>query len=135
MATGQSKLARPRPREQPAPGATNEGGFYRINIHPQQDFRNFRNADRGKGGHITALRGQRQDGTWDTQAYLVGMDDVHTEGTRLVADTTAGREILDLVGPVRHVRGNIYRGTARAPTYLKPGWTRGELTRETRKST
>jgi hypothetical protein len=48
--------------------------------------------------------------------------DGHIEHGKLVADTSEARKILDVVGPVRHVKGDIFQGHPRrnVPERKKP---------------
>jgi hypothetical protein len=73
---------------------SDDGGFYRVMVRPKNEFSSFRNHDIGKKGHIERVAGQKQDGSWDTQGWLISKQDAHVENGRLVPDTDDAREIL-----------------------------------------
>lgn len=92
------------------PGATGQGEYYHVEIRPAQQFTAFRTQDVGEKGGIQRVAGQRADGSWDTQKWLIGKDMAHLERGRLIADTADAREVLDGLGtvPVR-VEGDRFR--------------------------
>jgi hypothetical protein len=59
------------------------------------------------------LAGKRAGGSWADVAWLISKQDAHVENGRLVADTPAVRRILKVIGPARHVKGDVFRGHPR----------------------
>jgi hypothetical protein len=95
------------------PGSTGEGEFYHIEVRPKGQFKTFRNHDVGDKGGLERVAGQREDGSWDDQAWLIDKDMAHVDGEKLVGDTADAREILDEIGPVTHLKGDIFKGHPR----------------------
>ena len=91
------------------PGSSGEGDYYRIELLPSEEFMTFRYHDVGEKGHLVRLAGKRKDGSWDTQAWLIGKTDAHIEGGRLVPDNEDARNLLEsLGGKPRHKEGDIF---------------------------
>jgi len=94
------------------PGARGTGRFFHIQVRPKSEFVTFRNQDVGGRGGIERLAGQRANGSWDTQKWLIGKSEAHLDGEQLVADTAAARKVLSQLGSTpRHLGGD--RFTAR----------------------
>jgi hypothetical protein len=76
----------------------------------------------GRPGHVQRLAGKRSSGSWDDQAWLIGKKDAHIENGKLVADTPGARKILEVIGPAKRVKGEIFRGHPRknVPEREKP---------------
>lgn len=89
--------AQPEGEEREKPGAGG-GGYYRIIVSPKEEFTDFRYHDVGKPGHIQRLAGKRQDGSWDTQAWLISKEDAHVENGKLIADTEDAKKVLEGLG-------------------------------------
>lgn len=59
------------------------------------------------------MAGKRSSGSWDDQSWLISKEMAHVEGNTLVADTTDAKEILEVIGPAKHVKGDIFQGHPR----------------------
>jgi len=67
----------------------------------------------GKPGGIQRLAGKRSTGSWADQAWLISKEDAHLENGILVPDTSDARDILKVIGPAKHVRGDVFQGHPR----------------------
>ena len=105
--------AKPEGRARAKPGTKGEGKYYRIVVRPKEEFVTFRYHDVGRPGHIQRLAGRRASGSWDDEAWLISKEDAHLSSGKLIADTSKARDLLKVVGPVRHLRGDIFRGHPR----------------------
>jgi hypothetical protein len=96
------------------PGATGEGGFYHIEVRPKQEFTSFRTHDVGEKGGIERVAGQREDGSWDDQKWLISKEMARVENGRLIPDTADAREVLNALGsePVQ-VEGDRFKAEPR----------------------
>lgn len=102
------KKASGKKREKP--GATGEGQYYHIEIRPTGQFTTFRTHDVGEKGGIQRVAGQREDGTWDTQKWLISKELAHVEQGRLIPDHEDAREVLDDLGPgPMQIEGDRFR--------------------------
>ena len=91
------------------PGARGSGGFFHIQVRPKSDFVSFRNQDVGGRGGIERLAGQRANGSWDTQKWLIGKTQAHRDGKQLVADSVAAEKVLAQLGSTpRHLGGDRF---------------------------
>ena len=91
------------------PGARGTGGFFHIQVRPRTEFVSFRNQDVGGRGGIERVAGQRTNGSWDTQKWLVGKTQAHLDGDRLVADSVAAEKVLAQLGSTpRHLGGDRF---------------------------
>jgi hypothetical protein len=91
------------------PGARGTGRFFHIQVRPKSEFVSFRNQDVGGRGGIERLAGQRANGSWDTQKWLVGKTQAHLDGETLVADSVAAEKVLSQLGsPPRHLGGDRF---------------------------
>ena len=91
------------------PGARGTGGFFHIQVRPNSEFVSFRNQDVGGRGGIERLAGQRANGSWDTQKWLIGKSEAHLDGKQLVADSVAAEKVLAQLGSVpRHLVGDRF---------------------------
>jgi hypothetical protein len=122
MSPREHSRAQPEGRVRAKPGTKGEGSYYRIVVRPKEEFVTFRYHDVGRPGHIQRLAGKRSSGSWADQGWLISKMDGHIEHGKLVADTSEPRKILDVVGPVRHVKGDIFQGHPRriVPERKKP---------------
>jgi hypothetical protein len=115
--------AQPEGRARKAPGSTGAGKYYHIEVRPDEDFVTFRTQDVGRKGHIQRVAGRRSSGSWATVKWLVGKQDAHREGRRLVPDTKAARDLFDELGsrPV-HKSGDRFTASDRpdVPERAKP---------------
>jgi len=91
------------------PGSKGEGDYYRIELLPSEEFTTFRYDDVGDPGHLLRLAGKRKDGTWDTQAWLIGKSDAHVEGDHLISDSADAKDLLEsLEVKPKHLKGDIF---------------------------
>jgi hypothetical protein len=91
------------------PGARGSGGFFHIQVRPRSEFVTFRNQDVGRRGGIERVAGRRDNGSWDTQKWLIGKSEAHREGKQLVGDTPAAQKVLRTLGSVpRHLGGDRF---------------------------
>ncbi len=104
------------------PGTRGEGDYYRVVVRPKEEFVTFRYQAVGRPGHIERLAGRRASGSWADQAWLIVKQDAHVQNGRLVGDTPAARKVLDVVGPAKQLRGDIFEGHPRRkiPESAKP---------------
>jgi len=91
------------------PGARGAGRFFHIQVRPRSEFVTFRNQDVGGPGGIERVAGQRVNGSWDTQKWLIGKSEAHLAGDKLVADSLAAEKVLKQLGSTpRHVGGDRF---------------------------
>ena len=91
------------------PGARGSGRFFHIQVRPKSEFVSFRNQDVGGHGGIERLAGQRANGAWDTQKWLIGKTQAHLDGDTLVADSVAAEKVLAQLGSTpRHLGGDRF---------------------------
>jgi hypothetical protein len=112
-----------RSQRRAKPGIRGIGRYFHIVVRPAREFVRFRIQDVGRRGGVQRLAGQRANGTWDTQKWLVEKTDAHIENHQLVADTAQARKVLTSLGamPV-HVAGDRFRAKPRRniPEAQKP---------------
>ena len=113
MSSGEHAKAQPEGRERAKPGEVGEGDFYRIVVRPKDEFVTFRNQDVGARGGIERLAGQRSNGSWDTQAWLVSKRFAHVENGKLIGDTTDARNVIAEASPITYKEGDIFEGNPR----------------------
>ncbi len=114
MTHRQHALAQPQGRGRARPGTVGRGRYYRIVVRPKTEFVSFRLHDVGRKGHAQRLSGQRRNGTWNTQAWLINKQDAHIENGKLVADDIYAKRILSkLASSPRHVKGDVFRARDR----------------------
>lgn len=58
-------------RKRAKPGSRRGGRFFHIEVRPAREFVRFRVQDIGALGGVERLAGQRANGSWDTQKWLV----------------------------------------------------------------
>ena len=105
------------------PGASGRGGFFHIQVRAKGEFLTFRNQDVGTRGGIERIAGQRANGSWDTQKWLIGKSEAHRVGKQLVADSLAAEKVLGQLGSVpRHLGGDrfIAKPRRKIPAVEKP---------------
>ena len=97
-------------RRRAKPGSRSTGRYFHIAVRPAREFVRFRIQDVGRRGGVQRLAGQRTNGAWDTQKWLIEKTDAHIENDQLVADTAEVRKVLASLGgaPV-HVAGDRFR--------------------------
>ncbi|MGE5073641.1 MAG: hypothetical protein ACM3MF_09455 [Anaerolineae bacterium] len=97
MTSRQHAVAQPEGRKRQRPGAGG-GNYYRVEVRSKEDFVTFRTQDVGGKGHIQRLAGKRESGSWATVAWLIGKEDAHVSGRKLVADSADAKQVLDKLG-------------------------------------
>jgi hypothetical protein len=105
------------------PGAKGTGDFFHIQVRPRSAFVTFRNHDVGGRGGIERVAGQRANGSWDTQKWLIGKAQAHRAGKELVPDSLAAEKVLAQLGSVpRRLGGDRFIARARrdVPEARKP---------------
>ena len=122
MSTGEQPRTQPEGRSRAKPGEAGTGDFYCIVVKPDEEFEDFRKHDVGDRKGIERVAGQRANGSWDTQAWLISKRFAHVENSRLVGDAAEARSIIAEAGPVTHKDGDIFEGKPRrdVPEYEKP---------------
>jgi hypothetical protein len=109
--------------ERKKPGSVGEGGYYHVEVRPRGDFITFRTQDVGRRGHIQRVAGKRSSGSWTTVKWLIGKNEAHRQGRKLVPDTKSAREVIEQLGsqPV-HVAGDRFLAKPRpnVPEKNKP---------------
>ena len=114
MSHAQHDRAQSQGRKRMKPGTKGAGGFYRIQVRPRDGFVTFRTQDVGSRGHLERVAGKRQSESWETQAWLIGKQDAHVEGDKLIPDTADARNLLSKLGtePI-HLKGDIFEARDR----------------------
>jgi hypothetical protein len=105
------------------PGSRSTGRYFHITVRPAREFVRFRIQDVGRRGGVQRLAGQRTNGTWDTQKWLIEKADAHVENGRLVPDNAAARKVLTSLGSnAIRVSGDRFRAKPRRniPEVEKP---------------
>lgn len=97
-----------------APGTGGQGDYYHVEVRPGDDFVTFRTQDVGDPGHVQRVAGKRETGSWATVKWLIGKEDAHVDGDRLVGDTRDAKDVLKKLGsrPV-HKKGDIFEAKPR----------------------
>ena len=120
---GTNDKSQPEGRARAKIGTKGEGEFYRIEVRPKNEFVTFRTQDVGSKGHIERVAGKRASGSWATAAWLVGKQDAHVSGRKLVADSADAKQLLKKLGsqPV-HRSGDRFQAHDRpnVPERSKP---------------
>lgn len=123
MSSRERSKAQPEGRGRAKPGTTGKGEYYHIEVRSRKEFTTFRTQDVGEKGGIQRVAGKRGGGSWDTQKWLIGKDEAHIEGKRLVPDTKEAREVLKTLGSKpTHISGDRFKAAPRenAPEKKKP---------------
>lgn len=108
-----------RGRKRAKPGMSGEGKYFHVEVRQEAQFETFRTHDVGREGHSQRVAGQREDGSWDTQKWLISKEDAHIESGKLVGDTYEVREILDNLGSdPMHAAGNRFKAEPRAESEM-----------------
>lgn len=112
--TSQSKTNKSKSSSRRSPGSGGEGEYYHVEVRPRKDFVSFRTQDVGDPGHIQRVAGKRETGSWGTVKWLIGKEDAHVDGDRLVGDTKDAKDLLKKLGsnPV-HKKGDIFEAKPR----------------------
>lgn len=118
------KVATPAGKTRRAkPGARGSGRFFHIQVRPKSEFVTFRVQDVGGRGGVERLAGQRANGSWDTQKWLIGKTEAHLDGDRLVADSVSAEKVLAQLGSAPHHLGGdrfIAKPRRKIPEAEKP---------------
>jgi hypothetical protein len=118
---GKSTKSRTSGREKP--GSTGQGDYYHVEVREKGDFEAFRTQDVGDSGHLQRVAGKRPSGSWATVKWLIGKEDAHVEGGKLVPDTKEAKDLIKTLGsePV-HKRGDRFEAKPRkdVPERSKP---------------
>jgi len=110
MSHRQHALAQPQGRGRKKPGTTGKGNFYRIEVRPKAEFVTFRNQDVGGKGGLERLAGKRSSGSWDTVSWLIEKSKARVDRGHLkITDKKAQSALKQIRGPIRHVKGDIFR--------------------------
>jgi len=123
MTKAEHAAAQPEGRARKKPGMGGEGKFYRVVVRPKSEFKIFRVHDVGKKGHVERVAGQRVNGRWATQAWLIDKNDAHISRGVLVGDK---EEVKDVLAKLRRkpklLKGDIFEAGPRinVPEKLKP---------------
>ena len=98
-------------RKRPGAGG---GKYYRIELRSKSDFVTFRTQDVGRKGHIQRVAGKRATGSWATVTWLIGKEDAHIQGGKLVADSADAKKLIAQLGsrPV-HLQGDRFKAKDR----------------------
>lgn len=96
------------------PGSRSGGQFFHIEVRPARDFVQFRMQDVGNPGGVERLAGQRANGSWDTQKWLIEKSQAHLDNGALVPDSLEAEKLLKALGsaPV-HVGGDRFKAKPR----------------------
>ena len=114
MKTNGTKSAKPRRRVRRKPGASGMGEFFHIQVRPKTEFVAFRNQDVGARGGVERVAGRRDNGSWDTQKWLISKAQAHLERGTLIADSSEARKVLDMLGSrPRHLGGDRFMAKPR----------------------
>jgi hypothetical protein len=96
------------------PGSRSTGRYFHIAVRPAREFVRFRIQDVGRRGGVQRLAGQRKNGTWDTQKWLIEKTDAHVENGRFIPDSAAARKVLASLGSnAIHVSGDRFKAKPR----------------------
>ena len=96
-----------------APPGSKGREYYRVILHSPDRYTTYRIQDVGREGHAQRLAGRKDDGKWETQAWLISKNDAHVENRVLIPhDLRAKRVLSKLSQPVK-VRGDIFRARER----------------------
>lgn len=118
----EAALSQPEGRARRKPGTMGKGKYYRVVVRPKEQFSTFRYHDVGEPGGILRLAGRRSSGSWADQAWLISKEMAHIEGNTLVADHADARKVLKVIGPAKHIKGDVFQGHPRknVPESEKP---------------
>lgn len=101
-------------RKRAKPGSRAGGQFFHIEVRPARDFVRFRMQDVGGPGGVERLAGQRANGSWDTQKWLIEKSNAHLDNGTLVPDSREAAKVLRALGsPPVHIGGDRFRAKPR----------------------
>ena len=108
-------------RQKPGSGGT--GNYYHVEVREGDDFETFRTQDVGDPGHLQRVSGRRSSGSWATVKWLIGKEDAHVEGGKLIGDSKDAKDLIKKLGsrPVQ-IRGDRFEANPRrnVPERSKP---------------
>lgn len=114
MTSRQRALRQPKGHFRKKPGLGDDGNYYRIVVRPKSEFVTFRNHDIGRFGHTQRVAGKRSSGSWATHTWLIAKKDAHVTNGYLRSDDPKVKRILqNLRGPIKKLKGNIFRAKPR----------------------
>ncbi|HSB02345.1 MAG TPA: hypothetical protein VLE49_16965 [Anaerolineales bacterium] len=123
MSSSEHSRSQPEGRGRKKPATTGEGNYYHVEVRPKDEFTTFRTQDVGGKGHLQRVAGKRSSGSWATVKWLIGKEDAHVEGGKLVGDTKDAKDLLKKLGsqPVR-TGGDLFEAKDRSnvPERAKP---------------
>ena len=100
--------------ERKKPGSGGEGEYFHVEVMPRGDFTTFRTQDVGRRGHIQRVAGKRSSGSWTTVKWLIGKNDAHRQGKKLVPDSKGARDVLEqLDSTPTHISGDRFSAKPR----------------------
>lgn len=107
-------LAQPEGRARKRPGEPGEGKFYRVEVRPKSLFVKYRNQDVGEKGHLERIAGQRKNGSWATQCWLIEKKDAEIVDKKIIGKTKVVKDFLKKLGsePV-WIKGDIFKAKPR----------------------
>ena len=128
-----AKTAKSQSRTRKKPGSGGQGNYYHIEVRSKGDFETYRTQDVGDPGHIQRVAGRRPSGSWTTVKWLIGKEDAHVEGGRLIPDTKDAKDLLKKLGsqPV-HTSGDRFKAKDQpdVPERFKPTTAQTKARRE-----
>ena len=128
-----AKTAKSQSRTRKKPGSGGQGNYYHIEVRSKGDFETYRTQDVGDPGHIQRVAGRRPSGSWTTVKWLIGKEDAHVEGGRLIPDTKDAKDLLKKLGsqPV-HTSGDRFKAKDQpdVPERSKPTTAQTKARRE-----
>jgi hypothetical protein len=92
------------------PGSTGKGDYYHVEVLSKTGITTFRTQDVGDPGHIQRVAGKKVGGSWVTVKWLIGKEDAHVRGDRLVPDSKDAKNLIKELGvqPV-HISGDRFK--------------------------
>lgn len=101
-------------RRRRRPGTAGTGRYFRIEVRSGKGYATYRIQDVGSGGHTKRLAAMTPSGQWVTKTWLIDKRDAHVKNGGLVIDRPKARTVLrQIVGPIRHLKGDIFRARPR----------------------
>jgi hypothetical protein len=111
MAVKKPEATKTRPTgKNPDIGKEGCGDYFYLEVRPRTQYKFFRFHDVGEPGHIQRLAGQKDDGSWEDQGWIISKRDAHMEHHFLKADSKNAEEILEIYGPAHHVEADVFIG-------------------------
>jgi len=92
------------------PGSTGEGDYFHVELIPSKELILFKARDVGRKGHSQMVVGQREDGSWATQKWLISKEDAFiSDRGELMSENPKVSKILDsFKGDISHNTGDIF---------------------------